>query len=358
MNKTLKILLIVIGSIFILFVILAVLGGDDPDGVTEDQQAGINWDNIRVNDVAYTGDEWGEPKILSISNDGWEEGVYIDWDGKTIYYLYTNFDAFRWTFYKPGDIVLTGPNLDSEKSCTHWLYPSVEKHSCGTILDFVQPPVPRLDFFYSEKTTSGWSNPTPHPLTLAHSIGGLTLTNNGNRAYFSMPFTTDGAPDLAYADKVNGKWGEPIKIPVVSSEYEEGDPYVNTEDNEMFFLSRRPSNMQGDNIYRSVKVNGEWQTPELMPEPVNSNGNDMQTFLFEDYLYFSSDRGVSGAPIAIYKSKRVENNEWGEPELVIKGNFGVGELSLPSDGSRLYFEQIFTDGEGHFNADMMYVERK
>lgn len=76
----------------------------------------------------------------------------------------------------------------------------------------------------------------------------------------------------------------------------------------MFFWSKRPAKFKGNNIYRSVKVNGEWQAPELLPEPINSGGDDMQTFMYGDDLYFVSNRQPSGMPMSIYRSKRLGVN--------------------------------------------------
>ena len=116
----------------------------------------------------------------------------------------------------------------------------------------------------------------------------------------------------------------------------------------MFFWSKRSAKFKGNNIFRSVKLNGTWQVPELLPEPINSDGADMQTFVYEDDLYFVSNRQPDGMPTGIYKSKRLGDNTYGKPELIVSSKIGVGEPSIPNDGSRLYFEQIFTDGKGNF----------
>ena len=92
--------------------------------------------------------------------------------------------------------------------------------------------------------------------------------------------------------------------------YASSDPWVSEDDSEMFFWSRRPDDLFGkSNIYRSVKVEGIWQEPEILSLPINSDGEEMQPFLFEDYLYFAAER--EGHLLAIYKSKRLGENTWG-----------------------------------------------
>jgi len=304
----------------------------------------INWEEIRQQDVAQTSDEWGEPKLLPFSTDGWEEGNYISPDGKTFFFIYTDVDIFKLIFFGQKNEI--GGLRDHNKQCTHPKNPN--PHTCGKF--------PRADLFYTEKTADGWSEPKPHPLTLNEPVGGITLVKN--KAYFMSAFG-DHTPDIGYAEKVNGVWGDKIKINSVSSDkYSDSDPYVNEQENEMFFWSDRPAKFGGRNIYRSIKVDGKWQPPELLSEPINSEGNDMQTFLVGNTLYFTSNRQPKGHAMWIYKSKRLGDNEWAEPEVVISSKVAVGEPSITSDGNRLYFEQIFMDDKNNFNPDMFYVERK
>lgn len=344
MKKILKWVFVII---VIAFALSLFTGRDDKSSVgsgggndTPDEY----WDIYRLQDVAQTSDEWGEPILLSFSTPGWEEGDYISLDGKTFYFIYTTVDIFKLIFF--GDEKTTGSILDNDKQCTHPLNPN--PHTCGEF--------PRADQFFVEKKLGGWTKPKPHPLTLDEPIGGITLVGN-NKAYFMSPFGDD-IEEIGYAEKVDGKWGEKIKIESVSTDkYSDSDPFVNQEDNEMFFWSDRPAKFGGKNIYRSIKIGGEWQTPEILPAPINTDGDDMQTFLFGNTLYFTSNLMPEGHPHWIFKSERLGDNSWSEPELVISSQIGVGEPSLTADGKKLYFEQIFTDGKNNFNPDMLYVER-
>lgn len=313
----------------LLFFLLLVGCGSNVVEMTE------KWNDIRANDVAKTSDEWGTPELLSFSNNGWEEGGYISSDGNTFYYIYTNRDVFRLLFH--GDEKKVGPIFDTN-SCTHPLNPN--PHGCGVW--------PRADHFFVEKTEDGWTDPKPHPLTLNYPIGGLHI--DGNTAYFMSGFDDD-IEDIGFATIENGIWSGKEKIEIVSSEYTESDPFV--KNNEMFFWSNRPAKFAGNNIYHSVKINGEWQEPELLPEPINSNKDDMQTFVYDGYLYFSSNK--DGGPFSIYRSKR-NGSSYEESEIVIQSKFAVGEPTITADGEYLYFEQIFTDGK-NFNPDHLRVKR-
>ena len=305
-----------------------------------------DWPAIRKNDIAQVSSEWQEPKLLPFNTAGWQEGNYISPDGQTFYFGYINVDAFRLRL-GDGQLKKIGPSLDDQKTC---LLGALGNWNCG---DY-----PRYDLFYVEKTSGGWSEPRPHSLTLNCPVQSITLVNE-NKAYFVTSFDDHcREKDIAYSEKINGAWQPAKKIEAVSSVYWDDDPYVNQADNEMFFWSQRPAKFQGHNIYRSVKANGAWQAPELLPPPINSAGDDLQTFVYGDYLYFVSNRQPTGKPMGIYRSKIMGGNQWGEPEMVVSSKFAVGEPSLPADGGRLYFEQIFTDGQGNFKAEMLFAERK
>ena len=138
-------------------------------------------------------------------------------------------------------------------------------------------------------------------------------------------------------------------------------------------------------IYYSTNPNGiasddwaipAWSAPVKLPSPVNTDGDDMQTFVFNesgtDYLYYSTNRGHDDPgmtyEIAIYRvamptdwestpSDMNLSGNWGTSERVIHSDFAVGEPSITADGHYMYFEQIFHDGNNNFNPEIMRVER-
>lgn len=289
------------------------------------------WQSIINSDVAKVSNEWKTPKWVEINSEGWEDGAYISSDGNTLYFAYISLDLFK----LPNKVVI-GPNRDTKKLC---------KPDCGQF--------PRVDLFYSKKVSGKWQTPEPHPLTISYPVGGIVFSNP-NKAYVMIERDDGLQTEIHYAEKSGNKWQSPKKISALSSAYKDDDPYVNSEDNEMFFWSDRPAELAGNNIHLSKNVNGEWQSPTLLPEPINSNGNDMQPFLFGNTLYFSSDRD---GKLKIYMSTRTENS-WSAPKVVIESKNAVGEPTLTADGKFLYFMQIFVSKDGTNNPEIMYTERK
>ncbi len=291
------------------------------------------WEKIRQQDIANISNEWNSPAwIPEVNSEGWEDGPYISADGNQLFFAYINIDLL-----KQPKIVITGPNRDPQ---------GIGKPPCGQY--------PRADVFYTTKDTSGrWKTPLPHPLTVPYPIGGIVLANE-DKAYFHMEKQDGLATEIYFAQKIAGVWQNPQKIDALSSPGGDDDPHIMPNDEELFFWSTRPAALGGNNIYYSKKVNGQWQTPMLLPEPVNSNSNDMQPFVTGNAIYFTSDR--DGKP-KIYKSV-FENDKWSNPEVIISGKNAVGEPTLTKDGKFIYFVQIFVSEDMEFNPDIMYAERK
>ena len=333
--------------------------GNGNNGNTTPTPSGVNWEEVRANSIAKVSSDFKEPKYIPISSEGWEDSEYISQDGNTLYFIYINLDLLELP-----KVVFVGPNRDPQGSCKNGV-------SCG----YVSAKSQRGDTFYSTKLgDNSWSTPKPHPLTLDEPVHGIVFVND-NKAYFHKEGAQPDTTNIYYSEKINGGWSEHKEVTVVNSKYREDDVYVNPSDDKMLFWSTRPDSFGKKNIYYSEKINGEWQAPVLMPEPINSNEDDMHPFLFDktlnsnrdspilsesNTLYFSSGR--TDGKLRIYRSTLlsggISTGTWSQPEIIIESNFAVGEPTLPTDGSRLYFLQIFNSGTGKYTADLMYVEKK
>lgn len=273
------------------------------------------WDAIKAQDIAIVSSEWSTPINVPLNSAGWEDGAYISNDGNTLYFTYINYDLFN--------NKVIGIDRDTQGLCSP---------HCGVY--------PRADVFYSVNNAVA----KPYSLSIPYPIGGLVL--DGDTAYYHKH------SDTTLTDIYSNINGNEVKIETVNSQYRDDDPFVKGD--AMFFWSDRPSTLEGNNIFFSQRVDGIFQTPVMLPEPINSNANDMQPFAYANSLYFSSDRDGS---LKIYKTSLVSGN-WTTPTIVIQSKYGVGEPTLPDDGSKLYFVQFFKNTAGVNNPDMMYVTRK
>jgi len=106
-----------------------------------------------------------------------------------------------------------------------------------------------------------------------------------------------------------GKWGGPMPAGHVlqlhcqdfnqekldlAGVFEVTDPFFDQAGQNLYFVSRN-SDGSDRNIWRTALRGGRWQTPERLPEPVNSREDEYSPVLRGDRLYFASARnGGSG----------------------------------------------------------------
>jgi len=317
----------------IIVIILLVLISSNKD-VEEENQININWESTRQKDVAIISEGWSQPKYLEVNNSGWEDSAHISPKGDEIYFMYGNVDHL--TFVTKGKKVEIGPSRDPDFICG-------QEYPCGQF--------PRPDTFYAKKIDGVWQEAVPHPLTIKWPVIGMFPMEE--KAYFHMEKNLGSKTDIYSSIKTGEAWGAITMVENINSDGADDDPWVSQDDNEMMFWSEREDKFKGKNIYQSRKVDGVWQKAELLPSPINSDGNDMQPFRHEDELYFSSDRG--DGKLKIYSSIK-NGEEWSDPKVVIRSNVAVGEPTLTEDGKYLYFVQIFESAEGYFSTDIMYIE--
>lgn len=177
-----------------------------------------------------------------------------------------------------------------------------------------------------------------------------------NLGYQQVPMVDD-ILDVYETDIVGGEPGPGRNLGApVNSIYADGEHALHPDGVTLYLASRRPGGLGGADIWTSARQGSTWTVPVNLGAPINSAGSDLQPAFTADgeTIYFVSDRDVAvGA--AIYRSSR-DGGSWSEPELVIKGI--VGEPSITADGQYLYFVHVLTDGEGLFDADVWYCERR
>ncbi len=120
-----------------------------------------------------------------------------------------------------------------------------------------------MDFWIAELVNGRWVQWTNagELLNRIYQIGELHVTADGNEIYFdSKGSGGKGQKDIWVTSRVNGVWQEPQNVESVNTDVDEGWPFISEDGNELWFTRLTP----GPTIYRSLKINGKWQTPELV----------------------------------------------------------------------------------------------
>lgn len=198
-----------------------------------------------------------------------------------------------------------------------------------------------------------WSDPVllPEPINIEGYSSAMASPNITNDTLFfaSDRLGTRGGMDIWYSIKIDNQWQEPINlgdsINTIAGEF---SPHYVSETGELFFDRREPSRSYA--IYSSIYLgNGSWQTAVRLPEIINNSQNSNYAPFYREpasILYF--DRSEN-----IYRSARIDG-QWQEPQMLgdyVNGNwcgpwvFGWSTQRpwLSFDGELLYYNKQYVE---------------
>lgn len=207
--------------------------------------------------------------------------------------------------------------------------------------------------YWSKKVNGEWSAPERVVLNNDLSLDGCEFVQGNEMWFCSVRAGNLREIDLYTAELVNGKWtnwenaGEQINL-----EYKVGEMHISSDGNELFFHSDQLPSKGGIDLYSLKKVNGEWQPPQPI-DAVNSADSEGWPYLSENGNELWFTRFYLGTP-AIFKSEKVDG-VWQEPELIVS-QF-AGEPTLDNEGN-LYFTHHFYENGTMIEADIYVAYKK
>jgi len=184
--------------------------------------------------------------------------------------------------------------------------------------------------------------------TIAYDIDAPTYNHDATEIYFSLVYDKkDANSDIYFSERVNGIWQKPEKmVEPINSSVDEYDPFI-TADSKFFYFARRNNDSENKKfecftIFVSEKRDGKWAKPIPLPEPVN-DGCDRSPRVAADgeSLYFTSIRGDGKTGADIYFAKKITKNAWMSP-IPIDTLYNEEDEFFPSislSGENLYFQQ-------------------
>jgi hypothetical protein len=221
---------------------------------------------------------WNDPVPLgeAINTAGAEDSPFITPDGKTLYFWF-NGDEMKdvteqiedmmtgiyWSknvngkWQEPQRLYLQYfdkvgfDGAETVRSNTLW-FASIRENNFNDI-----------DIWTAELIEGRWIHWTNagELLNKYYRVGELQVTADGNEIYFdSRRDGGKGEKDIWFTRKANGQWQEPQNIEIVNTSGNEGWPFISEDGNELWFTRV----VGGPCIFRSIKVNGQWQTPEMV----------------------------------------------------------------------------------------------
>ncbi|RMG81442.1 MAG: hypothetical protein D6714_12965 [Bacteroidetes bacterium] len=176
---------------------------------------------------------------------------------------------------------------------------------------------------------------------------------NGRRMYFTICESEGDAINefkcrIFYRNKTaDGGWGTPYPLSgnVNMAKYTTTQPAVAPGETEgedvLYFVSDRPCDKAGMNIWRTIVRDTGCTTPVLL-NVVNTDADDLTPFFHAPSasLFFSSNGHQGFGGLDIFRSVRTEEGTWSEPEnlgLPINSTYDDLYYSFNSDISQAHF---------------------
>lgn len=248
------------------------------------------------------------PLPYPVNTRGAEDSAFILPDGKILYVWFTpnnRMDVYEqavdlvsgiYKFERVGDGWSEAERI--------WLVKPGEPHldGCGFFqgdkawICGVREDVEGIHWFTAEFKDGGWTTARLEDFDPDYEVGELHISGDGNQLYFhSRRPGGKGGLDIWMSEKVNGVWGPPINLEHVNSEYDEGWPALNPQEDELWITKNY-------GIWRSKKVDGVWGIPEEIvgslagEATIDSAGN-----VYFTHHYFENDQMIEADIYVIYR---------------------------------------------------------
>ena len=149
-----------------------------------------------------------------------------------------------------------------------------------------------LDIYESNYANEDFQNPKKVVLFDDEiSVMHPSIDSQKNIIYFASNIDQENQYDLYYSKiSSEGKFETPQKVPNINSPLNEAFPFIYK--NILFFSSNRQGGIGGFDIYYSRVDDKNYQSPVLLPDPINTNYDDFSFSLTDSlkYGFFSSNR--------------------------------------------------------------------
>ncbi len=150
----------------------------------------------------------------------------------------------------------------------------------------------------------------------------LNTDNNEGTACFSQDFTEifftrcesidqgEKYCRLYYSQRPNGFWMEPEALMFFNDKTNFAHPCLIENDSVLIFSASPEGSDNTYDLFYSVRVETGWSQAEIMPSPINSDGNEKFPSAYNDTLFFASDFHAGFGGYDIFKTHLRSNGSW------------------------------------------------
>ena len=164
-----------------------------------------------------------------------------------------------------------------------------------------------LNLFYTRESEDGtFSEPEvfePKILSPYHE-GPVVFFDKGNKKILTRNSATrknklkDGSVnplELVYSERIGSeKWTEPMPLPFAGTNYSVAHPAISSDGTTLYFSSNMPGTLGESDLFVSHFKNGTWSAPRNMGAKINTPGQELFPFLYNDSILYFSSNGRGG----------------------------------------------------------------
>jgi hypothetical protein len=281
-----------------------------------DREASIPVDAVKMSPetdqhppLLYSG-EYENPIPLpgAVNTAGAEDSPFITPDGKTFYFFFTPdvevpaeeqlLDGITGIYAshkvngewaKPERIMLQESGKLALDGC---------EFVAGEIMWFcsAREGFSGIHWFNARHENGRWQNWQIADFDPSYQVGELHITSDGAELYFGSERPGGkGQLDIWVSKNLDGIWQEPGNVSAVNTADSEGWPAISTDGDELWFY-------RNYGIWRSKKVNGEWQAAELIVSPLAGEPSiDGAGNLYFTHHFYADDRMIEADIYVAYK---------------------------------------------------------
>ncbi len=103
-----------------------------------------------------------------------------------------------------------------------------------------------------------------------------SISADGKKLFFTSNREDGNDLDIYISEKdASGDWGAPKMLPEeINTPFNEDTPFITISDSILFFASEGHNSMGGYDIFKSIKKDDKWGTPENLGYPINTTDDD------------------------------------------------------------------------------------
>ena len=180
----------------------------------------------------------------------------------------------------------------------------------------------KLQVMQSEKVKEKWQTPRPaffsdqefREIDPIIAPDGNSILYNSRKS-LQKNATDDKDLDIWMVKQNNGKWGKPFPLNEINSDENETYATITANGNIYFGLRSDIIGYGGNDIYVSRLVNGKYQKPVNLGYPINTKSDEGNSFIAPDesYMIISSEGNTSGFGQADLYISFNQNGYWSIP---------------------------------------------